>query len=63
MSLLRSTELWKLAVSAGDRATGPRWYSGVRETVLRLGLSSRTTGWATVKRRGAWWSDRRVLPQ
>ena len=40
MSLLRSTELWKLAVSAGGRAIGPRWYSGVRKTVLGLGLSS-----------------------
>ena len=27
-------------MSAGDRATGPRWYSGVRETVWGLGLSS-----------------------
>ena len=44
MSLLRSIELWKSAVSTGDRATGPKWYSGVRETVLGLGLSSRTTG-------------------
>ena len=44
------------------RATRPRWYSGVPETVLGLGLSSWTTGWATVKRRGTWSSDRRVLP-
>ena len=42
MSLLRSTELWKSAVSAGDRATGPLWYSGVRQTGLRMGLSSRS---------------------
>ena len=62
MSLLRSTELRKSAVSAGDRATRPRWHSGVRDTVLGLGLSSRATGWVTVKRRGTWWSDRRVLP-
>ena len=63
MSLLRSTELWKSVVSARDRAIGPKWYSGVRETMLGLGFSSRTTGRATVKRRGTWWSDRRVLPQ
>ena len=60
-ALLRSIELWKSAVSAGDRATGPRWYSGVRETVWGLGLSSRFTGKATVRRRGTWWSERRVL--
>ena len=45
-----------------DRAIGPTWYSSVRDTLLGLGLSSRATGWATLKRRGTWWSDRRVLP-
>ena len=39
MFLLRSTEIWKWAVSAGDRASGPKWYSGLRETVLGLGFS------------------------
>ena len=60
---MRSTESWKSAVSAGDRATGPKWYSGVRETVWGLGLSSRIARKATVKRRGTWWSERRVLAQ
>ena len=63
MSLPRSTELCKSAVSAGDRATRPKWYSGVRVTVLGLGLSSQATGWVTVKRRGTWWSNMRVLPE
>ena len=59
----RSIEPWKSAVSAGERATGPRWYSGVRDTVWGLGLFSRAAGNAAVKRSGTWWSERRVLPQ
>ena len=60
-ALLRSTELRKSAAFAGDRATRPKWYSGVRETVWGLGFSSRVTANATVKRRGTWWAERRVL--
>ena len=44
MSLLWSTESLKSAVSTGERAIGPRWYSGVQDTVWGLGLSSRATG-------------------
>ena len=62
MSLLRSAELCKSTVSAGDRATRPRWYSGVWDTVLGLALSSRATGWVTVKRRGTWWFEGGCFP-
>ena len=44
MSLLQSIELCKSAVSAWERAPGPRWYSGMRDTVLVLGLSISATG-------------------
>ena len=43
------------AVSVGDRAIGPRWYSGVRDTVWELSLSSPASGWVTVKRKRTWW--------
>ena len=43
-----NTESRKSAVSARDRAIGPSWYSGVRDTVWVLGSSSRATGWVTV---------------
>ena len=49
-----------LEISPEDTATGPMLYSGVRETVFEVGLC--TTGWATLKGRGTWWSKRRVLP-
>ena len=36
MSFLRSTKLYRLAVSAGDRANGPGCYPNMRDIVLGL---------------------------
>ena len=63
MWYLRITEAWKSGSSTMERATGPRWCSGVQDIVWGRGLSHQTTGWVGVKSRETWWSDRRVLPQ